>query len=156
MLKQTLEDLKSREISYKALLPTAVSNGIRKVCIKDRWECSWGWNTDRPSRWANHVWKSIRTSGSGGYLIFHRVTTSFWGSRGFSILIYTSFAHHLVFEKVLYLHRYTKYSLLLACNRKISYCPSTKNQWVGIHSNKNEGFENWERWIDKSIHVLQS
>ena len=25
MLKQTLEDLKSREISYKALLPTAVS-----------------------------------------------------------------------------------------------------------------------------------
>ena len=29
MLKQTLEDLKSREISYKALLPTAVSNRTR-------------------------------------------------------------------------------------------------------------------------------
>ena len=31
MLKQTLEDLKSREISYKALLPTAVSNCTRTV-----------------------------------------------------------------------------------------------------------------------------
>jgi len=60
MLKQTLEDLKSREISYKALLPTAVSN-------------------------QTHT------------------------------------------EKVLYLQRCTKYNLILACNRKISYCPSTKN-----------------------------
>ena len=31
MLKQTLEDLKSREISYKALLPTAVSKCTRTV-----------------------------------------------------------------------------------------------------------------------------
>ena len=60
MLKQTLEDLKSREISYKALLPTAVSTRTRP-------------------------------------------------------------------EKKLYLQRCTKYNLILACNRTISYCPSTEN-----------------------------